>query len=224
MRPLAILRPEPGSSATQGSARKLGIETIRMPLFAIEPIEWRVPSTASFDGLLLTSANAVRHGGDGIERLKGLKAHCVGETTASEARNAGFEIASIGNSNIEGLLEALPGALRLLHLCGVDRREPADPRQIIERIPVYRASELPPPANLERIEGAVAATHSPRAASRLSDLVRQAGLRRDRIAIAAISEASALAAGPGWERVEFAAEPTDAALLALAAALCNNRR
>jgi len=40
--------------------------------------------------------------------------------------------------------------------------------------------------------------------------------------LAAISPDTAAAAGPGWERVEVAAEPSDAALLAIASRLCNN--
>ena len=45
---------------------------------------------------------------------------------------------------------------------------------------------------------------------------------RPRSAIAAISPDAARAAGAGWERVEVADAPNDAALLALAARLCNN--
>lgn len=224
MRPLVILRPEPGASATASAARELGLTAIVMPLFAIEPVAWRVPSTASFDGLLLTSANAVRHGGAGLERLKALKTHCIGETTAFEARNAGFEVASVGNSNVDALLGALAAGLRLLHLGGIDRRLPADPKQIIERIPVYHAMELPPPTGLARIEGAVAAVHSPRAAARLASLADETGLRRERIAVAAISPATAEAGGPGWQRIEAAPKPTDEALLVLASELCQNIR
>jgi uroporphyrinogen-III synthase len=224
MKPLVILRPEPGASATASAAGKLGLATMVMPLFVVEPIAWRAPSAADFDGLLLTSANAVRHAGKELERLNILEAHCVGETTASEASNAGFEVASVGSSGIDALLRTLPAGLRLLHLSGVERREATNPQQIIERVHVYRAVQLPPPANLDRLEGAVVAAHSPRAAARLLGLVRGAGLRQEKIAVAAMSEAAALAAGTGWECLEFAPEPTDAALLALAVELCNNRQ
>jgi uroporphyrinogen-III synthase len=44
----------------------------------------------------------------------------------------------------------------------------------------------------------------------------------DSIAIAAISRAAADAAGEGWKSVAVADEPSDDALLALAARLCNN--
>jgi uroporphyrinogen-III synthase len=224
MRPLVILRPEPGASATAGAAAALGLDPIVMPLFTIEPVEWLAPATAGFDGLLLTSANAVRHGGSELEKLRGLAAYCVGEATSSEARTAGFDIAGTGTSGIDSLLETVPAGLALIHLCGIDRREPSDPRQTIETIRVYRAVELPAPADLGRLEGTVAAAYSPRTAARLSSLADEAGLRRETITLAVMSEAAALAAGPGWEKIESAAEPSDRALLALALELCNNRQ
>ena len=45
---------------------------------------------------------------------------------------------------------------------------------------------------------------------------------RGAISIAAISAAAAVAAGEGWAAVAIADKPTDEALLALAARLCNN--
>lgn len=223
MRPLVIVRPEPGASATARAAEKLGLNVIVMPIFATEPVEWRPPDSGLFDALLLTSANAVRHAGGAIGVFRSLPAHCVGEATAAAAREAGLRVASVGSGGIDALLGELPGGLRLLHLCGMDRREPRDPKQLIRALPVYRAVELAVPDNLGRIEGAVVAVHSPRAASRLAELAAQVGLQRETIAIAAISAEAVAAAGHGWERIEAAGEPNDAALLALASRLCNNR-
>jgi uroporphyrinogen-III synthase len=70
---------------------------------------------------------------------------------------------------------------------------------------------------LSDANGALVLVHSPRAGLRLSELVDVRGA----IAIAAISPAAAEAAGSGWERVESAEAPSDEALLALAARLCN---
>jgi uroporphyrinogen-III synthase len=81
---------------------------------------------------------------------------------------------------------------------------------------VYRAVPVEDP-DLSYADGAVAVIHSPRAARRLFDLVPA----RKSIAVAAISPAAAAAAGEGWAAVESAAEPTDDALLALAARLCD---
>lgn len=223
MRPLVILRPEPGASATAAAAQRAGLRPLVLPLFRIEPVEWRAPATSDVDGLLLTSANAVRFAGDELGRLSGLPAYCVGESTAAVARDAGFSVATVGKGGIDALLELLPGNLRLLHLCGTERREPDAPKQTISAVPVYRAAELPPPTSLSQLAGAVVAVHSPRSAARLSTAADEAGLRRETVAIAAISGEAAAAAGDGWQSVSAAAEPTDSALLALASSLCNKR-
>src|SRR5687767_8581448 len=89
MRRLAILRPEPGASATVSRAAAIGLDAFAMPLFEIEPLAWEAPEPTAFDALLLTSANAVRCGGQALERLRGLPVHAVGEATAEAARRAG---------------------------------------------------------------------------------------------------------------------------------------
>lgn len=223
MRPLVIVRPEPGASATAAAAERAGLVPLVMPLFQIEPVEWRMPDTSSLDGLLLTSANAVRFGGEGLGRLRDLPAYCVGESTAATARDAGFSIAATGEGGIDALLELIPGDLRLLHLCGTDRRRPNAPKQTISAVPVYRAAELTPPGSLSQLAGAVVAVHSPRSAARLAVVADEAGLACETIAIVAISGEAAAAAGDGWQSVSAATEPTDSALLALASSLCNKR-
>ena len=58
-----------------------------MPLFSVESLAWKVPDAASFDALLLTSANAVRQAGAGLTQLRGLPVHAVGAATATAARS-----------------------------------------------------------------------------------------------------------------------------------------
>jgi uroporphyrinogen-III synthase len=218
MTPLVIVRPEPGASATAEAARKLGLEPVVMPLFAIVPLEWNPPDPRDFDALLFTSANAIRHGGAGLSALRSLPAHCVGEATARVVREHGFQVASVGSGRVDGLLDSLPGTLRLLHLGGIHRHEPNTPRQAIHPIPVYRAEEIALPPAFEKLEDKVIAVHSPRAGTKIGEL----GLARDQTAIAAISREAAEAAGSGWAAVASAGEPSDTALLAIAAELCKN--
>ena len=213
---LLVLRPQPGADETVERARELGLDAVAIPLFEIEPVEWEAPEPGGFDGLLLTSANAVRIGGDQLSALRGLKAYAVGEATAMAARDAGFDIAATGDSGVDRLLGSIEPDLKLLHLCGADRREPAHAKQSITAITVYRATPVEAP-NLSAAEGSVALIHSPRAARRFAELVGQ----RETIAIAAISDTAADAAGSGWRTVESAEQPTDEALLALAARLCD---
>ncbi|MFL6765128.1 MAG: uroporphyrinogen-III synthase, partial [Sphingomicrobium sp.] len=76
---LLVLRPEPGASATVKRARERGLDVIAIPLFEIEPVVWEAPQATDYDGLLLTSANAVRCGGGGLGRLRPLKVYAVGQ-------------------------------------------------------------------------------------------------------------------------------------------------
>ncbi|GAA4031086.1 hypothetical protein GCM10022281_08200 [Sphingomonas rosea] len=212
MRRLVILRPEPGASATARRARELGLEAERHPLFAMEAVAWTMPDGA-FDGLLLTSANAVRQAG----RLPTLPVHAVGDATAAAARDAGAEVVTVGRGGIDALLAALPAGLRLLHLAGEDRIAPAAPRQQIIPVTVYRAAPLPLPEP-EAFAGKVLLVHSPAAGRRLAEFD---GNRRG-IRIAAISDAAALACGEGWAACLSAERPEDGALLSLAAKLCKD--
>jgi uroporphyrinogen-III synthase len=217
MRRLLVLRPEPGASATVERARECGLEASAVPLFEVEPVPWNRPDAGSFDGLLLTSANGVRCAGEDLNDLRGLKAYAVGQATANVAREAGFDIAATGDSGVDRLLGSIDPDIKLLHLCGEDRRAPEGARQQITAISVYKARAVERP-DLREAVGNIALVHSPRAARRLAELVSDRGS----IAVAAISEAAAEAAGTGWQVVEAAQEPTDDALLALAARLCNN--
>lgn len=220
MRRLFLFRPEAGANASVERARSMGLEAVAMPLFRIAPVAWRPPESRDFDALLLTSANAVRCAGEQLGRVKSLPVHAVGEATAAAAREAGLTVASAGSSGVGQLLASIGPGLRLLHLCGEDRRSVADAPQRITPIVVYRAEPLDPPDGLDGLAGQVAAVHSPRAAQRLAQLVPPAD--RATISVAAISEAAAATAGSGWHRVETSPAPNDEALLALALRLCED--
>jgi uroporphyrinogen-III synthase len=212
MRPLVILRPEPGASATADQARAMGMAVLAIPLFEVVPVEWSAPDPAQYDAIVMTSANAVRHGGAELERLKGLPVLAVGPATAAAARAAGFSVTVIGEGGARDM--SLPAGDRLLHLAG--REHVALGKATV--MPVYEARPIAVPVGIDTIGKCVVAVHSPRAGRRLSDLVSQ----RSQIAIAAISAAAAEACGAGWKRVDAAHQPNDAALLALAARLCES--
>jgi uroporphyrinogen-III synthase len=217
MRRLLVLRPEPGASETASRARERGLEVLAIPLFRIEAVEWKAPDAAQLDGLLLTSANAVRCSGKQLDKLRGLKAYAVGGATADAARVAGFELAAVGAEGVDQLLGSIDKGLHLLHLCGENRMVLGDPSQSVTQITVYRSRAIDAP-DLQDIGGTIAMIHSPRAARRFAELVSE----RKSIAIAAISPAAVEAVGTGWERTAAASRPSDHALLALAARLCNN--
>jgi uroporphyrinogen-III synthase len=216
MRRILVLRPEPGATATLDRARDLELDAISIPLFEIVPLSWRAPDSERFDALLLTSANALRHGGRELEKLLDLPVYAVGEATADAARKAGFRIAVVGEADVDRLVGSIAGDMRLLHPCGEEREAPSEPRHSITPVTVYGAREIREP-NLSAFSEGVALIHSPRAGRRFAQLVQDRG----EIAIAAISAAAASAVGAGWKVVDTATAPNDDALLALAARLCN---
>ena len=220
MKRLVILRPEPGARVSLERAHSLGLDAISMPLFGVHPLPWMAPDPNAFDAVLATSANALRHGGIGLSRFGHLPLHAVGEATAEAAREAEFTHVSAASSDVDALLGSLSSELRLFHPCGRDRRDLSAAHQAILSVPVYAAEALPMPEGFAAIAEAVIAVHSPRAGARLAELADAAGINRSSIRIVAISDAAESAAGVGWGAVMAAAEPTDGALLELAARLC----
>jgi uroporphyrinogen-III synthase len=212
-----VLRPEPGASATVERARQRGLAAVALPLFEIRPVEWRAPEASGFDGLLLTSANAVRHGGEQLQELRRLPAYAVGEATAEAARDAGFDIKATGDRGVDRLLGSIDRGLKLLHLAGADRKIAENARQEITSVTVYRA-EPKQPVDLRSARDCVALIHSPRAGRRFADLL---GDDKASVFIAAISREAAEAASTGWAAVDVAEAPNDEALLALTERLCN---
>jgi uroporphyrinogen-III synthase len=221
--PVVVVRPEPGNARSAAALRALGLDVRQVPLFAVTPVDWSLPDLVGFDGLLLTSANAVRHGGAGLDALKRLPVIAVGAATAAAATEAGFAVAVTGASSApDAVSEARDrGFARLLHLAGRDRKPTGDG---VEPIIVYASDDLPIDAAMARsFADTVVLLHSERAATRLKDILDTAGVDRSGIEIAAISAAVGDAAGPGWASVSIAPQPTDEALVALAAARANTR-
>lgn len=210
---LVVVRPEPGNAATAARARRLGWTVDPMPLFAVAPVAWTPPDPAGFDALLLTSANAVRHGGVDLALFKGLPVLAVGRATAAAAAAAGFRVVLTGTDDAEVLAKAAAarGFARPLHLAGLDRRDTG-----ATAVTVYDSHALPPASDAAvRLAGAVVLLHSPRAARAVAGLVAD----RRRTAIAALGSSVADTAGLGWRAVAVAGSRDDEALLAAAATL-----
>jgi uroporphyrinogen-III synthase len=115
--------------------RALGAEPVEVPVLEIHPptsftpLDTALRQFASYDWLILTSANAVhalieRAAAVGISLAQPawLKVAAVGESTSAEARKAGFKIAFVpqtyvAESLVEGLLKTLqnkPSGQRIL--------------------------------------------------------------------------------------------------------------
>jgi len=222
-RAVLILRPQPGADETAARARTRGLEPVVAPLFTIRALDWHPPLPDGFDAVLFTSGNAPRHGGGALAAFHHLPCYAVGDATAHAAADAGFGQIRTGPSDGAAVVEMMKrdGIRRAFHPSGLDSTElPADGIEL-QHVPVYSSEAV------ERLSdvavaaihaGAIALVHSPRAAATLAD---QIGERRAQTRIAAISDAAAAAAGPGWAGIGVAVEPRDDALLAAAEELAD---
>ncbi len=121
-----VSRPEPGAARTARRLQELGHAVLVAPVLRIAPTGAPVPEGA-FDGLLLTSGNAVA-ATDGLARDRPVFA--VGTRTAERARRAGFSRVHCADGDAGDLAAlvaaSLPPGRRLLHAAGEDRKaEPA---------------------------------------------------------------------------------------------------
>jgi len=224
--PLVIVRPEPGATATLQAARAVGLAASAHPIFTIEPVSWRPVDPAEVDAVILGSANALRHAGPGLSALRGLPAYCVGRTTALAAKTAGLEVVRTGTGGLQQVLLALaPQHRRLLRLAGAAHVPLSLPPDVtMETRIVYDAVPTPLGTGLRRAlaDPAVVMLHSGEAARHFDELCAAGEVAREQIHLAVIGPRVARVAGTGWATVETAPQPSDAALLALAARMCQD--
>ncbi|MFM7028701.1 MAG: uroporphyrinogen-III synthase [Chakrabartia sp.] len=222
MRPLVVARPEPGNRDSANAARALGLEVVAEPLFEIASSPWNVTNSDPYDGIFITSANALIHAGPALQPLLSRPLFAVGSASAAAGRAAGFTTIHTGHGNGQDLadLAARQGAQHLLHLAGDPHKAIQHPDLQFDIKIVYQTLERPPsPQLIEALSKAcVVLLHSPRMARRIADLVPV----RAQIDLVAISAATAEAAGPGWKSCQWPDHPSAEAMLACAAPLCRD--
>ncbi len=226
MIPLVVIRPQPGCDATVQAALELDLDAYGYPLFEVLPLVWDAPDPASFDALLIGSVNAVRRGSAALARYRDLPAYAVGETTAAAVREAGLDIAGVGEGGLQALLGSLQsGHQRLLRLTARERVELTPPPGVsITEAVTYASEPRAMPHELAHLlaGGAVVLLHSGEAARHFAAECDARGITRGMVAVAVLAPRIAAAAGEGWTAVEAASEPRDQALLALAGRMCQN--
>ena len=221
---LLIVRALPAAERTAELVTSAGITPLVMPLFEIAPNDWAVPNPAEFDGLLITSANAVRHSAEKLSRLAELPVFAVGNQTAEQARSKGLQVKIEGAADKAEItkLARLAGAQRLLWLSGAQTTaQTADDDIIAQQIIVYESRRLPASPDFPKLvlSSDAILLHSPRMARHFRSLCDQFGVDPSRISIAALSSNVAIAAGEGWHAVTVAKTPNDADLLLAAQSL-----
>ena len=223
-RPLALLRPEPGWSASAAAARAAGLKVLGRPLFAAEAVAWQLPA-GPFDALLAGSGSAFRLGGEGLASLASLPVYAVGDATAEAARAAGFKVARTGEGGLQQLLDGAAGKpLRFLRLAGEARVDltPRPGQTVTERV-VYRMAPVPIGIDFAeeiRRTKPIVALHSAAAAAYFAQELERLGIARGELTVLALGTRIAEIVGPGWAALHIADRPSDAALLAKAASLC----
>lgn len=225
-----VVRPEPGLSASVAAANAMGLNAIGYPLFEIRALEWECPDPASVDALLIGSANAIRHGGEALDRFKDKPVYAVGETTAEIARVAGFTQVSNGASNGAAGLQSVLGAIpvqttptKLLRIAGADHVPLVQPENVtIHTVIAYEsvALELPEPLRPLQDLGLTVMLHSAAAAEQFVRESRHLALDRSRITLAVIGPRVADAAGKGWHSIHVSPQPSDRAMLEMVRDVC----
>ena len=222
---ILAIRPEPGLSATRAAGLAAGLSIDGHPLFAIREIEWDPPTPQGVDGLLLGSANAIRHGGPALGAYRGKPVYAVGEATAQAARAAGLAVAAVGEGGLQALLDTLGGAsLHLLRLAGAEHVALVPPEGITLATRIaYESVPQPMPGALAAAlaEGAIVLLHSAAAARHFASECDRLAIARSGIRLAALGPRIAKAAGEGWGELRIAQAPRETALLALASDMCH---
>lgn len=226
MKPVIVIRPQPGCDATVAAARALELDARGFPLFAVRPVAWQPPPPETFDAILLGSANAPRHAGPALAAYAGKPAYAVGTVTADVAREAGLDVVVTGAGGLKAVLGHLaPEHRRLLRLSGRERvtLTPPPGTSIQERV-VYASEPQPLPGALRVLlhQPALVLLHSAEAAHHFAALLDGRHIDRAPIALAALGPRVVRAAGSGWAAVRSAPAPSDAALLALAQEMCQD--
>jgi uroporphyrinogen-III synthase len=225
MIPLIVIRPQPGADGTVAAAARMGIQAHAVPLFDSAPVAWDPPEPRESDALLVGSANAVRQAGVGLLPFADKPAYVVGLATAEACREAGLTVAATGSCGLQAVLDRV-GPCRLLRLAGREHVPLTTPPgvKLSERI-VYASNPRPMPAELAQILAlpCVVMLHSALAAEHLAAECVRLGIEREHIRLATIGRRVTDAAGSGWAQVATAVIADDAALLAQAVQLCQNR-
>jgi uroporphyrinogen-III synthase len=224
-RPLVwVTRAQPGAAATAARLRALGYEPLVAPLLEVRALPGGPIDLAGVAALAFTSANGVAAFA-ARSNERGLPVFAVGDATAVAARKAGFVSVTSSDGDVAALAATI--AAHTAFAGDVLHPGPTEPAGDLigalaglgvpaRALTVYETvSRAPDEATAARIPDLAAVlVHSPKAARALADHL--ADHPAPKLAALCLSEAVAapLRAG-GFGAVSVAAEPNEAALLAL---------
>lgn len=118
---ILITRPEREANSFARAVEASGFFALAEPLLTIMPLDYQNPESGHYEGLIFTSANAVRVFGC-PSGFVDKAVFCVGEHTANTAREQGYANLVTGTGNGLELAELIAGRVkvgaRLLHITG----------------------------------------------------------------------------------------------------------
>ena len=126
---ILVTRPHPDNDTTLATLRDRGFEALSAPLLRFEPLPFHDDADADYDGVILTSANALRSLDLTASRLLPLPLFAVGAHTADAARAAGFDRVIVAKGDAVSLRDLvlaqvkagkLTASATLLYLAGAD--------------------------------------------------------------------------------------------------------
>ncbi len=120
---IVITRPEPDASDYAKELQDLGYDVLIEPMLEMKALPFKDPDFSQYDGILATSANAIRFFGQGSGKPGNIPVYCVGKHTAAIARDFGFsDVISVNGTGIDLYTHILSlpdvNAKNLLHICG----------------------------------------------------------------------------------------------------------
>lgn len=205
-----------------------GIKALSAPMLDIQSLDITLPSADHFDAVVLTSrhAAALLKGTD----LTTLPCYCVGDTTASEARQNGFTEIVTGPGDGAGLTSVIAES-KVVNLfwpsavdTGFNIAEALAAHDChVERLAVYKAAEVP--AFPEGVKEALAAgnvkvvlAHSGRAGEHFTRMMHDSGLGAHlaNMVMIAISPRAAGLCGDDWLTIKVVKQPRRSAMLTAA--------
>ena len=106
---MLVTRPEPDAQATLARLDALGIDALAAPVMVRQTLDASLPPPDGFTAMVLTSANAVRALAERgvLEQYRHLPVFAVGDRTAREASEAGFERVSSAAVALQDLVNAM---------------------------------------------------------------------------------------------------------------------
>ncbi|MGB3811346.1 MAG: uroporphyrinogen-III synthase [Parvibaculum sp.] len=232
---LLVTRPDEDAAPLIAALHARGHETVAAPLLDIRFLPPPVIPSASWQAILVTSANGVRALAHHPEaaRLRAFRVIAVGEASGEAVRAAGFKDVECAEGDVISLAALVlrrlaPAAGPLLHIAGSvtagDLKGDLEARGFsVERIVLYEAvtsQTLPQSARaaleVRGVDGVL--LYSPRTARTFATLVREAGLATFLSGVTGYCLSQAVAdalAGLPFAELAVAAAPSQAELLKL---------